>query len=139
MNANNLENNKAIVRRFNKEVIEECNRNSFDEIMDKEFVNRTAPPTSNGLEGMWHTFNNIIRPAFPDLKVEICDQIAEGDKVTTRKAITGTHKGVLMSIEPTYKKVKIDVIDIVRLQDGKYIEHWGLNTLQNVIAELQKA
>jgi len=31
------------------------------------------------------------------------------------------------------------VIDIVRLQDGKYIEHWGLNTLQNVIAELQKA
>jgi len=30
------------------------------------------------------------------------------------------------------------VIDIVRLKNGKYIEHWGINTLQTVLSELKK-
>jgi len=135
---NTLEQNKAIVRRFNKEVIVECNLESFNSLMDKEFINRTAPAASNGAEGMWHTFSLILKPAFPDLSVEIYDQVAEGDKVTTRKAIIGTHQGTLMGIPPTGKKIKIDVIDIVRLKDGRYLEHWGINTLQSVIAELKK-
>ena len=134
---NDLDKNKEVVTRFNKEVIEQGILESFKEIMDDDFINRTAPPAANGADGMWHTFNNILRPAFPDLVVEIYDQIAEGDKVTTRKALIGTHTGSLMGINPTGKKIKIDVIDIVRLRNGKYLEHWGLNTLQTVLAELR--
>lgn len=136
---NILEENKEVVKRFNKEVIEQGNLDTFKMIMHSDFINHTAPPTSDKADGMWNTFNNILRPAFPDLRVEIYDQIAENDKVTTRKAIVGTHKGVLMGIEPTGKQIKIDVIDIVRLKDKKYIEHWGINTLQSVIAELKKS
>ncbi|SUX48799.1 ester cyclase [Chryseobacterium indoltheticum] len=94
----NLEHNKEIVKRFNKEVIEQGILKTFNEIIDKDFINRTAPSTSNGADEMWHTFNNILRPAFADLTVEIYDQIAEEDKVTTRKAILGTHTGNLMGI-----------------------------------------
>lgn len=133
-----LEKNKAVVRQFNREVIEQCNWETFKAIMHNDFINRTAPPTANGADGMWNTFNHILKPAFPDLKVEIYDQVAENDKVTTRKAIVGTHNGVLMGIEPTGKQIKIDVIDIVRLKDGKYIEHWGINNLQAVMMELKK-
>src|SRR4051812_34917313 len=121
---------KTVVLRFNKEVIEEGNLESFKELMDDNFVNHSAPAgMDNGPQGMIHTFNNVLRVAFPDLKVIIYDQVAEGDKVTTRKAITGTHTGPLMGIPPTDKKVTIDVIDIVRVKDGKYVEHWGMNTL----------
>ena len=134
----NLEQNKEVVRRFNKEVIEQCNSNSFTQLMDENFVNQTAPPNSNKADGMWHTFNNILKPAFPDLTVEIYDQIAEDDKVTTRKAIIGTHNGKLLDIEPTGQKIKIDIIDIVRIKNGKYVEHWGINTLQTVLTELRK-
>ena len=134
---NNLE-NKEIVKRFNEEVIEKGNYDAFLELMDKEFINRTAPPNANGADSMWNTFDNILRPAFPDLKVHIYDQLAEDDKVVTRKAITGTHKGKLFGIEPTGQEIKIDVIDIVRLKNGKYFEHWGINTLQTVLATLQK-
>lgn len=81
-----LEENKATVKRFNKEVIEQCNLETFNAIMHKDFINQTAPPTSNGADGMWNTFNNILKPAFPDLKVEIYDQIAENDKVTNTKS-----------------------------------------------------
>jgi predicted ester cyclase len=131
--------NKALILRFNKEVIEEGNLESFKELMNDDFVNRTAPAgLDNGPQGMLHMFNNILRPAFPDIKVIIYDQIAEGDKVTTRKAITGTHTGPLLGIPPTNQKITIDVIDIVRLKDGKYFEHWGINTLPVLIAQLSK-
>ena len=133
-----LENNKQMVGRFNKEVIGEGNFDTFTALMDPGFINRSAPVSANGPQSMWHTFANVLRPAFPDLRVEIYDQIAQGDKVTTRKAINGTHSGVLMGIPPTGRTVKIEVIDIVRLQNGKYIEHWGINNFQSVIEELKK-
>jgi len=138
MTNENLEKNKEIVRRFNKEVIEQGNPDSFKQLMDKDFINRSAPVTANGADGMWNTFSNILRPAFPDLTVEIYEQIAEDDKVVTRKAIIGTHKGKLFDILPTGQRIKIDVIDIVRVKDGKYVEHWGINTLQTVLSELKK-
>src|ERR1700741_1366245 len=115
--------NKQIVRRFNLEVIEKSNREAFEQIMHKDFINRTPPPTGNDAEAVWKNLTTILKPAFPDLKVEIYDQIAEGDMVSTRKAIVGTHTGELMGIQPTNKKVRIEVYDIVRLKEGKYFEH----------------
>ena len=130
--------NKAAVIRFNQAVIERGDEAAFHELMAPEFVNRTAAPgMPAGPEGMLHTFNQIMRPAFPDLKVEIHDQIAEGDKVTTRKTIHGTHRGELFGIPATNKRIAIEVIDIVRLRDGRYVEHWGVNTLPSVIAQLR--
>jgi len=131
--------NKSVVIRFNREVIERGDEVAFHALMAKEFVNRTAPPgMSPGPDGMQYMFNQVLRPAFPDLTVEIHDQIAEGDRVTTRKTIHGTHKGPLFGIAPTGKRVAIDVIDIVRVKDGRYVEHWGVNTLLAVIAQLRE-
>ncbi|HKQ69575.1 MAG TPA: ester cyclase [Polyangiaceae bacterium] len=135
-----LEANKAAVLRFNKEVIERGNEGIFRDLMAPEFINRTAlPGAPTGSEGMLHTFNRVLRPAFPDLEVEIHDQIAEGDKVTTRKTIHGTHRGELLGIPATNKRISIDVIDIVRLENGRYVEHWGVNTLPTVVASLRES
>lgn len=130
---------KDVVRRFNKEVIQDGNRSSFDELMDPAFINRTAPAPHNGKESMWATFANVLRPALPDLRVVIHQQIAEGEYVTTRKTIEGTHSGALFGIAPTHRNVAIDVIDIVRVHDGRYLEHWGMNTLEKVIDDLKAA
>lgn len=133
----NIEKNKAIVLRFNKEVIEEGNLQSFDALMDKDFINHSAPEgMDNEPGGMIYTFNSILRPALPDLKVIIHSQVAERDLVTTRKTITGTHTGTFFGIAPTGNLVTIDVIDIVKIRHGKYVEHWGLNTLAAVLAKL---
>lgn len=134
-----LEINKEVVRRFNQRVIQEGDRTAFEELMAMDFINRSAPEGApNGPEGMWHTFQNILRPALIGLQVEIHSQIAEGDLVTTRKSITGIHEGTLFGIEPTHKRVVIDVIDVVRLANGQYAEHWGLNTLSQVLASLKQ-
>ncbi len=131
---------KEVVRRFNVEVIQNGNEAGFHALMAPGFINHAAPQgMPNGPESMWNTFQNILRPALFDMKVTIHDQIAEGDKVTTRKTISGVHSGTLMGIPATGREVAINVIDIVRVENGRYVEHWGLNTLPNVLAALSKA
>jgi predicted ester cyclase len=130
--------NKAVVLRFNREVIEKGDAAALEELVAADFVNRTAlPGTPVGREGLDQMLNRVLRPAFPDLRVEIHDQIAEGDKVTTRKTIRGTHRGPIMGIAATGREVAIEIIDIIRLRDGQYVEHWALNSLASVLAQLQ--
>ena len=130
--------NFAAVTRFNKRVIQAGDRAAFDELMAPDFINHSAPPgTPAGAEGMWNTFSQVLRPAFPDLVVEIEDQLADGDRVVTRKTIRATHMAPLMGIPATGRQVTINVIDIVRLVDGRYAEHWGVNTLAAVVAQLR--
>ena len=131
-----LEKNKAIIRRFNLEVIEQGNLESFKELMDERFINRTAPQEAIRVPAGMILPVELLRPAFPDMKVTIYEQIAEGDLVTTRKTITGTHNGLFMGMAPTGKKITIHVIDIVRIVNGQYYEHWGLNTLSTVLNQL---
>ncbi len=129
---------KSVVRRFNIEVIQHGNADAFRALMAPDFVNHAAPPgRPNGPESMWATFETILRPAISNLTVTIHDQIAEGDKVTTRKTISGRHTGDLLGVPATGKEIAIDVIDIVRVEGGRYREHWGLNTLQSVLAALR--
>jgi predicted ester cyclase len=129
--------NKEVVRRFNIEVIQNDNEAAFQELMAPDFINHSAPQgMSNGSDSMWNTFHNILRPALSGLTVTIHDQIAEGDKVTTRKTISGIHSGALMGIPATGRDVAITVIDIVRVRDGRYAEHWGLNTMSTVLTTL---
>ena len=132
--------NKEVVRRFNIEVIQKGGETEFHALMAPHFINHAAPQgMPNGPESMWHTFQNVLRPALSNLTVTIHDQVAEGDKVTTRKTISGIHAGTLMGVPATGRDVAISVIDIVRIEDGRYAEHWGLNTLSNVLAALSKA
>jgi predicted ester cyclase len=130
---------RQAVIRFNQEVIVQGRHDACSTLVDPDFINHSAAPGSdNGIVGMLHTFEAILRPAFPDLRVEILDQVAEGDKVVTRKRIVGTHRGPLAGIAPTGLPVGIEVIDIVRLRDGRYLEHWGVNTFASVTAWLRE-
>ncbi len=135
----NTEQNKKAVLRFNKEVIEQGNADTFHELVAADVVNHTAPEGSpNGKDGMFYFLFNILRTAFPDLTVEVLDQVAEGDKVCSRKVIRGTHLAEFMGIAPTQKKVAIHVMDMVRLREGKYADHWGMSNISEVVTQLSK-
>ena len=131
------EQNKSIVVRFNKEVIEKGDMASFNELVSANVINHAAPPGApNGPESMSHFLFDILRKGFPDIRVEILDQVAEHDKVTSRKVLHATHTGNFMGIAASHKKVVIHVIDIIRIQDGRYAEHWGMSNLTEVIADI---
>ena len=66
-----------------------------------------------------------FRTAFPDVKLEIEQMVAEGDLVAFRFTLTGTHLGPFQGIDPTGVKVNVPGLDLVRLRDGRLTEHWG--------------
>ena len=133
----NAEQNKAVVRRMNKEFIEGGNMQTLNEIFSEDFINYTAPPnTPNDKQGVIYFFNHFLKPAFPDLKVEIHDMIADDDKVTTRKSFYATHKGDFLGIKPTNKSVTMEVIDIIALKNSKFVGHWGILDLHSLLAQI---
>ena len=119
--------NKEIVRRFNTEVIAGGRRASFEELVAPDVVDHTAPPGGSSGEAMAHFILNMLRVAIPDLSVEILDQIAEGDRVTTRKFFRGTFSADLLGITATRKPIAVHVMDIFVIREGRLAEHWGMN------------
>jgi len=134
------EQNKAIVTRFNKEVIEQGNMESFKQLVADDMYNHAAPPgMPTGPDGMVYFFREILKAGFPDLKVIILHQVAENDCVTSRKEFHATHTGAFMGVPGSNKKVVIEVIEIVKLRDGKYVEHWGISNLHEVMKTISLA
>jgi steroid delta-isomerase-like uncharacterized protein len=120
------ETNKTLVRRFVEEVQTRHNLAAVDDYLSPDFEDHSAPP---GLpadrEGVKMQFTMFFT-ALPDLHALIHDQVADENKVVTRKTLRGTHQGDLMGIPPTGKTVAIEVIDILAVTDGKITDHWNL-------------
>ncbi|MDP4263603.1 MAG: ester cyclase [Bacteroidota bacterium] len=130
------EDNKKVVIRFNREFLETGNKEVLKEIVADSFTNHTAagnfPKDVSGLI----QFVDMIHKGFSGLHIEIHEQIAENDLVATRKTIHAVHSGEIMGHAATGKSVTMNVIDIVRLKDGKYVDHWGRNDIMQVIQQL---
>ncbi len=118
------EENKAIARR----AYDAINRNDLDaleEMVDSDITDHDpAPGQGPGLEGVKQYFSSL-HAAFPDVHMDVEDMIAEGEKVVARVSVSGTHQGEFLGIEPTGNRVTIKGIDILRITDGKVVEHWG--------------
>ena len=69
--------------------------------------------------------------AFPDLSATMEDSVISGDRVVGRFVYRGTHTGELMGIPASGKPVEMRSIDIWRVEDGIFVEHWDeLNLLE---------
>ncbi|MCO5185974.1 MAG: ester cyclase [Anaerolineae bacterium] len=107
--------NKAIVRRLWEDVWNRRNADVCDEIFDAAYAAHEK------------RFMPRMLAAFPDLRFEVEDMIAEGDKVVTRYALIATHRGEFMGIPATGKPVHLAAIWIHRLENGRIVEgqRWG--------------
>ena len=129
--------NKEIVLRFNLEFLQNGDESVLEELMHPQFINHTAPPGfDKGIAGIRSFLKDFLHKAFRDLRVEVFQQVAENDLVTTYKAFHGKHTGRFMDIEPTSKNVVFRVMDIVRLEEGKYMEHWGIRDTYSLLQQL---
>ena len=127
---------KEVVIRFNKEFLERGDVTVLKELVADDFINRTAAgAVPDNVEGL-KQFITMLHKGFSDFHIEIHEQIGENDLVATRKTIHATHTGEIMGHQPTRKRVVFRVMDIVRLRDGKYVEHWGQNDILEVIQKL---
>jgi steroid delta-isomerase-like uncharacterized protein len=69
--------------------------------------------------------------AFPDLSATMEDLVVSGDRVVGRFVYRGTHTNELMGIPAKGSPVEMRSIDIWRVEDGMFVEHWDeLNMLE---------
>ncbi|HEX4919911.1 MAG TPA: ester cyclase, partial [Candidatus Bathyarchaeia archaeon] len=77
-----------------------------------------------------------IRAAFPDFHAEIHWQLADGDRVTTYKTYHGTHEGPFLGVTPTHRKIHFETVDVMRVQNGKITDHWGVGNLLSLMQQI---
>jgi steroid delta-isomerase-like uncharacterized protein len=119
-----IERNKAVIRRFVQEVQNNKNWAAYDELNDPDFVNLSAPPGVPADREGGKVYLKAFAEAYPDAQYTIDDMIAEGDRVVTKKTFTGTNTGEFAGIPATGKRVALQFVDIMRVRDGKIVEHW---------------
>ena len=118
-----VEQNKAIVRRLVDEAQTQGRLDVVDELIAADFVDHSpfpgVPPTREGVKMLFAG----LRAAFPDLRVTIAEQIAEDERVATRKTFRGTHRGDFLGVPASGRPVEFEVIDILTFESGKITEH----------------
>lgn len=131
--------NKAVTKKFYDEVFNTGKVELLDKYVTADAVEHELFPGQKEpvmvIEQI-KLFMTHLRTAFPDLKVEVKDLIAEGDKVTARIVLTGTHKGEFNGIPATGQKVSFDAIDIIKFSNGKCVEHWGVTDEAGLMAQI---
>jgi steroid delta-isomerase-like uncharacterized protein len=123
--------NKSLARRAMDELWTKGNLAAVDQLYSENcvFHDLGNPEDIRGRDGI-KQFARAYRTACPDLQCTIEEVVAEGDKVALRWVSRGTHKGDLMGIGPTGKKVTFRGIQMQRISNGKIEEEWaGFNTL----------
>ena len=119
-----LEQNKAIVRRAFEEPWK-GNLDVIDELIATQYIGHDPanPEPLRGPAGV-KEFISTYRAAFPDARITVEQQLAEGDLVATRWTGRGTHEGELMGITATAKGVTVSGLTISRLEGGKIVEEF---------------
>src|SRR5918992_3548361 len=117
--------NKAAFRRYIEEVQNQGNLEVADEIFGHYLSHQADGATlERGPEDVKH-FTEEYRSAFPDWRISIDEQIAEGDKVVNRVTLRGTHQRQFRDMAPTGKEVEVKAVTIFRFSpEGKVVERW---------------
>ncbi len=119
------EENKAIVRRFFKEVCNDRNLRAAQEVFDPELVYQEPRSVSPGGKGITAIQNEVslYHKGLPDAQWIVHEVLAaENDKVVARWTGQGTHLGDLSGIPPTGKKVSVEALTLFTCKNGKIIE-----------------
>jgi predicted ester cyclase len=131
------EENKQLVRRALDEVYAKGDLELADELIHPDFVDHEPahPDRPAGPESVKQTVREL-HGTFGELRFEVEDEIAEGDRVVQRVTMSGRHTGPLMAREPTNRTFAVRHMYIWRIADGRIAEHWGSRDDLGLLAQL---
>jgi steroid delta-isomerase-like uncharacterized protein len=127
----------GLIQEFYDEMFTKGNLDKIDELVTDDVVDHEEgmPGQPEGKEGV-RFFVNAMRGAFSDLKATCDVTLDSGDLACARVTITGKHTGEFMGVPASDKSVEIESIDIIRIEDGKCAEHWGVTDIMGLMQQL---
>jgi predicted ester cyclase len=130
------EDNKALVRRYIDEVLNEGKLDRLDDLLSPQYKRYLSPTAAHLTAEVQKQRLAGLRAAFPDIRLTIEDLIAQGDRVACRLTLRGTHQGQFLGIAPTRRQVTFSGVDVIRIENGKFVEHWGGPDLLALVQQL---
>jgi predicted ester cyclase len=140
---------KAIARRFVEDLWNRAQLDIADEIFSSTCVPHTYTYTgdsdrdgdSEARRGPQHIKAIVAgwRRAFPDWHIRIEDMLAEGDRVMLLTTGAGTHRGPLMGISPTGRRVMFTGMRVLRFENQRIVEYWVLWDWQGLWRQLGRS
>jgi predicted ester cyclase len=114
---------------------------AFKDAIAENYVqhNGRSGPGLAALQGLMRGYFQT----FPDFHIDVEDRIISGDKVVARNTLTATHSQPVQLgpsgpvFPPTGKKLVWGGIDIWRVAEGKFAEHWDENDFAGLARQLQ--
>jgi predicted ester cyclase len=128
---------ESVARRLIEEAFNQGNLEVVDELTSPALSEHQnfGPDHAPGAAGVRAVVESLRR-AFPDFRLTIEDLTTAGDAVWLRMVATGTNDGSFMGNAPTGRPIRIDVFDVIRVQDGRMVEHWGVPDRLGAILQL---
>lgn len=129
------EENRLLVLRFYDEFLNTGDLDHADELLSYDVRQHSMLDLEDG----WPAFQLAMASwysAFPDLRFEVQDAIAERDMVWVRSIVSGTHRGTFRGHPPTGNRFEIWQLDAYRLKDGKIVEHWDMIDIAGLFHQL---
>jgi predicted ester cyclase len=118
------EENKAMVRRM----VDGINAGDIEATVGELF----APHAACWVKRLFTQFS----AAFPDWREEIVELVAEGNTVAGRFKCSGTHRGEFLGEPPTGRRMEVDEVFFLQVEDGKFVDFWGLEDSLNRMRQL---
>ena len=116
--------NKALVRRWFKEVWNDGRAAAIDEMLAADSVVHGLGDEMRGVDA-FKPFHAAYRDAFPDVQITVEAVIAEGDMVAARWSATGTHRGDGLGFPATHQRAHFTGMTMCRVRNGKLVEGWN--------------
>jgi steroid delta-isomerase-like uncharacterized protein len=125
---------KSIVRAYLRDVWEKRDLGAVDDYIAASYVQHSkhAAPGRDGVKA----FFTALWAAFSEPVFEIGDVLADGDRACWRWQMRARHTGPFQNIPATGKSVTVSGISIVRIEDGKFVEHWGEQDMLGLLQQL---
>jgi steroid delta-isomerase-like uncharacterized protein len=107
-----------------------------DRLVDLDFVDHDpAPGQAPGLQGI-KDLMQMFFTAFPDLHVTVNRLVADEDTVAGAVTTEGTQDGDFMGIPKSGMKISITELHMMRIANGKMVEHWGVGDGMTMMQQL---
>jgi steroid delta-isomerase-like uncharacterized protein len=129
--------NKALAARIPLEAFNQGKLEVIDEVIADNSIDHDSMPPGfpPGKEGL-KLLAKSLRSAFPDFKITIDLQVAEGDLVVAHAKSTGTMKGEFGGMPPSGKTATWEAIHITRIKNDKIVEHWSVQDQLGMLQQL---
>jgi len=117
--------NKDLLHRYHEDVWDQGHLDHAGQYLSADFTSHAVVTTLPPGQQVGPDFLAQFRIGFPDLRSHEDALLGDGDLVVLRWTITGTHTGPFFGVAATGRQIQVSGMDMLRVADGKFIEHWG--------------